>query len=191
MTNQEATANIVNSQPPPDDRSAWHLSFARALGRAARWATDEFDVATRSTLRAVDAGRGAVKLLGQRMDPNRGVLQEKVKRLATVIERHSPSGYEALEKDQRFWELVEEINGVGPPIADAPKRKSKPTKQAAASGEPVVVDEQPETAEAAGEAKSAGEAEAAPAESEAEAGGEKPATKKAGKEAAKAEGDES
>lgn len=118
----------------------WHVTVARALGRATRVTAQEIEIFRRTMVRV------KASLLPD-VGPRRRPLPVLLTKLGEVVTRHSEQGFVTLRTDPVFWALIRQIHASEPvarptPVRRrAPKRIAKPAAPAANVDEPSGNDE--------------------------------------------------
>jgi len=104
---ETTTARAARRPAGPD---SWYLWLARDLGRVARWARGEAGVVTASARAAAATTREVTRSVLQGRTPTEqgpleGLLDDLAARLAARADADAP----AIETDESFWELIDQL----------------------------------------------------------------------------------
>lgn len=108
---------------PNQRHDEWHVTVARALGRATRMTALEIEMLGRTMMRVKDS---FLPDLGPRRRP----LPLLLKKLGEVVSRHADRDYVTLRSDPVFWALIRQIH-ASQPVARPVRAKRRAPKRLA------------------------------------------------------------
>lgn len=127
---------------PDQRRDEWHVTVARALGRATRMTALEIEMLGRTMMRVKDSFLP--------VGPRRRPLPLLLKKLGEVVSRHSERDFVTLQNDPVFWMLIRQIH-ASQPVARPARPKRRAPKRLAKRATPVAGPEQRGAGEDGGE----------------------------------------